>query len=78
VADSSCINFTNAHNETLSVAAMASAIEIVAPGINDWGQPKSQRRLLKLQAITVTHSISRSSPTDVFQNSINIYDAHRS
>jgi hypothetical protein len=32
-------------------------------------QPKSQLRLLKLQAITVTHSISRSSPMDVFQNS---------
>jgi hypothetical protein len=32
-------------------------------------QPKSQRRLLKLQTITVTRSISRNSPTVVFQNS---------
>ena len=40
-------------------------------------QTKSQQRLLKLQAITVTRSISRSSPTDVFQSS-NKYLRHAS
>ena len=40
-------------------------------------QTKPQQRLLKLQAITVTRSISRSSPTDVFQSS-NKYLRHAS
>ena len=56
------------YNEALPVVAMS----VGKPDRSNQrlrAQPKSQRRLLKSQAITVTHSISRSSPTDVFQNS---------
>src|SRR5882672_4822014 len=58
------------HNETLFRRRDARRqSRLFAPYQRLRAQPKSQRRLLKLQAITVTHSISRSSPTDVFQNS---------